>query len=74
MFVRLKVEVLVPDGPEQEVRDCEIDEEGSGIVVVVVVDVVVVDVVVVDVIDELRHSFSNAIFVLSAWSLDIPDE
>ncbi len=69
MFVRLKVEVLVPDGPEQEVRDCEIDEEGSGIVVVVVVDVVVVDV-----IDELRHSFSNAIFVLSAWSLDIPDE
>tara|TARA_B100000927_G_scaffold195324_1_gene157670 strand:+ start:184 stop:393 length:210 start_codon:yes stop_codon:yes gene_type:complete len=69
LFVRLKVEVLVPDGPEQEVRDCEIDEEGSGIVVVVVVDVVVVDV-----IDELRHSFSNAIFVLSAWSLDIPDE
>ncbi len=69
MFVRLKVEVLVPDGPEQEVRDCEIDEEGSGIVVVVVVDVVVVDV-----IDELRHSFSNAVFVLSAWSLDIPDE
>ena len=69
MFVRLKVEVLVPDGPEQEVRDWEIDEEGSGIVVVVVVDVVVVDV-----IDELRHSFSNAVFVLSAWSLDIPDE
>tara|TARA_B100000925_G_scaffold197530_1_gene149523 strand:+ start:182 stop:391 length:210 start_codon:yes stop_codon:yes gene_type:complete len=69
LFVRLKVEVLVPDGPEQEVRDCEIDEEGSGIVVVVVVDVVVVDV-----IDELRHSFSNAVFVLSAWSLDIPDE
>ena len=33
MFVRLKVEVLVPDGPEQELRDCEIDEEGSGIVV-----------------------------------------
>ena len=73
MFVRLKVEVLVPDGPEQELRDCEIDEEGSGIVVVVV-DVVVVDVVVVDVVGELRHSFSNAVFVLSAWSLDIPDE
>ena len=47
MFVRLKVEVLVPDGPEQELRDCEIDEEGSGIVVVVVEVVVVVDVVVV---------------------------
>ena len=37
-------------------------------VVVVVVDVVF------DVIDELRHSFSNAVFVFSAWSLDIPDE
>ena len=58
----------MPDGPEQELRDCEIDEEGSGIVVVVV------DVVVVDVIGELRHSFSNAVFVSSAWSLDIPDE
>ena len=37
----LKVEVLVPDGPEQEPRDCETVEDGSGIVVVVVEVVVV---------------------------------
>ena len=44
----LKVEVLVPEGPEHEPRDCETVEDGSGIVVVVVeVVVVVVEVVVV---------------------------
>ena len=32
----LKVEVLVPDGPEHDPRDCETVEDGSGIVVVVV--------------------------------------
>ena len=38
----LKVEVLVPEGPEHDPRDCETVEEGSGIVVVVVEVVVVV--------------------------------
>ena len=38
----LKVEVLVPDGPEHDPRDCETVEDGSGIVVVVVEVVVVV--------------------------------
>ena len=38
----LKVEVLVPDGPEHEPRDCETVDDGSGIVVVVVEVVVVV--------------------------------
>ena len=30
------MEVLVPDGPEHDPRDCETVEDGSGIVVVVV--------------------------------------
>ena len=46
LFVTVKVEVLVPDGPEHEPSDCVAVYDGSGIVVVVV-EVVVVEVVVV---------------------------
>ena len=56
----LKVEVLVPEGPEHEPRDCETVEDGSGIVVVVVEDVVVEVVVVVD-----GGGFGLTVYVLS---------
>ena len=42
LFVTVKVEVLVPDGPEHEPSDCVAVYDGSGIVVVVVEVVVVV--------------------------------